>query len=79
MYHRFNEDKYPSTNISMEIFKKQIELIKKEKIAFIDPKNFVINFNLKKSKKKILLTVDDAFSSFYEHAWPYLKKERIRI
>jgi peptidoglycan/xylan/chitin deacetylase (PgdA/CDA1 family) len=77
MYHRFNEDKYPSTNISMKIFKKQIELIKKEKIDFIDPKNFGINFNLKKSKKKILLTIDDAFSSFYEHAWPYLKKERI--
>ena len=77
MYHRFNEDKYPSTNIDMKIFKKQIELIKKEKIDFIDPKSFGINFNLKKSKKKILLTIDDAFSSFYEYAWPYLKKERI--
>ncbi len=52
MYHRFNEDKYPSTNIDMKIFKKQIELIKKEKIDFIDPKNFGINFNLKKPKKK---------------------------
>ena len=30
MYHRFNEDKYPSTNINMEIFKKQIDLIRKK-------------------------------------------------
>jgi peptidoglycan/xylan/chitin deacetylase (PgdA/CDA1 family) len=77
MYHRFNEDKYPSTNIDMEIFKKQIELIKKEKINFIDPKNFKINFDKKKMEKKILISIDDAFSSFYENAWPYLKKEKI--
>ena len=28
MYHRFNESKYPSTNIQMEVFKNQIEIIK---------------------------------------------------
>ena len=28
MYHRFNENKYPSTNIKMEIFLKHIHLIK---------------------------------------------------
>jgi peptidoglycan/xylan/chitin deacetylase (PgdA/CDA1 family) len=28
-------------------------------------------------KKKILLTIDDAFESFYLEAWPYLKKNRI--
>ena len=29
MYHRFNENKYPSTNIKMDIFKKQINIIQK--------------------------------------------------
>ncbi len=77
MYHRFNENKYPSTNIKMKIFKEQIELIKNNNINFISPKNFSLNFDEKKSKKTILLTIDDAFSSFYENAWPYLKKERI--
>ena len=28
MYHRFNENKYPSTNIRMEIFKEQMKIIK---------------------------------------------------
>ena len=28
-------------------------------------------------KKKILLTIDDAFSSFYLNAWPILKKNKI--
>jgi peptidoglycan/xylan/chitin deacetylase (PgdA/CDA1 family) len=77
MYHRFNEDKYPSTNINMEIFKKQIELIEKQKINFINLNDFKLNFNIPKSKKEILLTIDDAFTSFYENAWPYLKEKKI--
>ena len=28
MYHRFDEKKYPSTNIQMNIFKEQIKIIK---------------------------------------------------
>ena len=77
MYHRFNEDKYPSTNIQMDIFKKQIEIIRKHKYNFYDPKNLQENFHIKKIEKKILITIDDAFSSFYKFAWPYLKKEKI--
>ena len=77
MYHRFNENQYPSTNIKMAIFKKQIEQINNKKINFMLPSNFDKNFNLKKERKQILLTIDDAFSSFYENAWPILKKEKI--
>ena len=77
MYHRFNEDKYPSTNIDMEIFKKQIDLIQEKKISFINPNDFRLNFNLPKDKKKILLTIDDGFTSFYQNAWPYLKEREI--
>ena len=77
MYHRFNEGKYPSTNIQMDIFNKQIKNIKKKKYNFVDPKNFDLNFNNKKNKKEILITIDDAFSSFYKYAWPYLKENKI--
>ena len=77
IYHRFNEDKYPSTNIQMDVFKEQIEIIKRLNYNFYDPKNLEKNFNTPKIEKKILITIDDAFSSFYEIAWPYLKKEKI--
>ena len=77
MYHRFNEDKYPSTNIQMDIFKEQIEIIKKFKYNFYDPKYLEKNFHTTKIEKKILITIDDAFSSFYEIAWPYLKEKNI--
>ena len=77
MYHRFNENKYPSTNTKMDIFKKQIELINEKKLNFYNPIDFKDEFQIPKSEKKILLTIDDAFSSFYENAWPYLKENKI--
>jgi len=77
MYHRFDENKYPSTNIQMDIFTKQIEIIKNLKYKFYDPKDLTKNFHTIKIEKKILITIDDAFSSFYEIAWPYLKEKKI--
>jgi len=77
MYHRFDEIKYPSTNIKMDIFKQQIKIIKDLKYSFYDPKNLEKNFYTPKHEKKILLTIDDAFLSFYEVAWPYLKEAKI--
>jgi len=77
MYHRFDENKYPSTNIQMDIFKQQIKIIRSLKYNFYNPKDLKKKFHVAKVEKKILITIDDAFSSFYEVAWPYLKKEKI--
>lgn len=77
MYHRFDENKYPSTNIQMEVFVKQIEMIKNSNYEFYDIQKFIDNFNEPKNEKKILITIDDAFSSFYEIAWPFLKENKI--
>lgn len=77
MYHRFDENKYPSTNIKMEVFVEQIEMIKNANYEFYDIQEFIDNFNQPKNEKRILITIDDAFSSFYEIAWPFLKENRI--
>ena len=77
MYHRFNEPRYPSTNIQMNIFKKHISIIKSLKLDFLDPKDFKNKFYQVNKKKLILLTIDDGYSSFYESAWPYLKENNI--
>ena len=77
MYHRFNENRYPSTNIKMNVFKEQMEIIKNLDYKFYDPKLFIDNFDKPKDKKKILITIDDGFKSFYNEAWPYLKKNKI--
>jgi peptidoglycan/xylan/chitin deacetylase (PgdA/CDA1 family) len=77
MYHRFDEIKYPSTNIQMNIFKDQIKIIKDSNYKFYNPGDLEKHFDDRKNEKKILITIDDAFSSFYDNAWPYLKEEKI--
>ena len=77
MYHRFNENKYPSTNIQIDVFKEQLKVIEREKIKFIHPKNFEKSLLENKDQRKILFTVDDGLLSFYQNAWPILKKKKI--
>ena len=77
MYHRFNETKYPSTNIQLEIFKEQLKIIEDQGIKFIHPKKFEQSLIEKKKERKILFTVDDGLLSFYKNAWPILKKKQI--
>ena len=77
MYHRFEENKYPSTNIRLDIFKEHINLIKDNNLNFYNPGDFSKDFQEIKKQKKILLTIDDAFTSFYKNAWPILKEKKI--
>ena len=77
MYHRFNENKYPSTNIKMDIFKKHINLIQKKNYTFYNPSNLKREFQIPRNNKVVLLTIDDAFKSFYIEAWPFLKENKI--
>jgi len=77
MYHRFEENKYPSTKIKIIDFIKQIDLIKKNDFIFVNANDFEFSLINLKNKKKVLLTIDDAFKSFYDQAWPILKKDKI--
>ncbi len=77
MYHRFNENKYPSTNIKMEVFKQHMKIIKDQNYKFMDPKFLIDEFSKPKDIKEILITIDDGFKSFYNEAWPYLKQNKI--
>ena len=77
MYHRFNEAKYPSTNIQIDIFKKHLEIVKQSNFDFYDPITLQNEFIVPKQSKKILLTIDDGFESFFKEAWPILKKDEI--
>ena len=51
MYHRFNESKYPSTNIQMEIFENQIEIIKNYNYKFYNPNDLIEKFSIPRLKK----------------------------
>ena len=77
IYHRFDETKYPSTNVQMDIFKKQINIINQSNYNYYNLIDFENFFKSPSLEKKILITIDDAFTSFYENAWPYLKENKI--
>jgi len=77
MYHRFEENKYPSTNVKINVFREHLKIIEENKITFVDPKKFEDELLNNKIQRKILLTIDDGFSSFYENAWPILKEKKI--
>ena len=76
MYHRFNENKYPSTNIKIDVFKKHLQIIEDSNFYFLNPNDFENEFKIPKKNKKILITIDDGFKSFYENAWPILKEKK---
>ncbi len=75
-YHRFGDSRYPSTNISDEVFSKQLKYLKENHFQVL---TFGEAENLWRSgkpspKKAVILTIDDGYLSFYTNAWPLLKK-----
>ena len=51
-------------------------LVKESSFDFYNPVDFE-KILINPKNKKILITIDDAFSSFYDEAWPYFKKNKI--
>ena len=76
MYHRFGESNYPSTNVRMEQFRAHLKEIRDGSYKVIPLPDIVAAFRRKEPlpDKAIALTVDDAFLSVYNRAWPLLKK-----
>ena len=79
MYHRFEENKYPTTNVRLKEFNLQLEIINQNKIEFIsiDELRKILIENKSYDSKKVLITVDDAYRSFYDNGWKILKEKKI--
>ena len=81
MYHRFDESKYPSTNIDTKELEKHLVYLKENDFN-IESINEILD---KKGNKKPFLnntigfTVDDAFLSFYKNGWPIFKKYNVPV
>jgi len=78
-YHRFDENKYPSTSISMELFTKQVEYLVKNNYT-VWPLSKIVKYLLKKKElpdKTVSITMDDAYQSVYTKAYPLLKKYKL--
>ena len=75
-YHRFGEARYPSTDISMQRFEKQMAYLYKNHYNVV-PLSQVIEALIKKTPlpdKTVVITIDDAYKTVYTNAYPLLKK-----
>ena len=76
VYHRFGDDRYPSTNISVEDFTKHLDYLKSNEYNVVTFGEAVslLDSNTPVPNKTVCLTVDDGYKSFYENALPLLRE-----
>ncbi len=75
IYHRFGEDKYPTTNVGVERFREQMAYLLANNYRVISLDALVDSLAGKKTlpPKAVVITIDDGFKSVYNEAWPVLK------
>ena len=75
VYHRFGDNRYPSTNISLKDFRQHLEFLKKnDYTVYTLGKALELLDKDSVPEKTVVLTVDDGYKSFYENAMPLLKE-----
>jgi peptidoglycan/xylan/chitin deacetylase (PgdA/CDA1 family) len=73
LYHRFGELKYPSTNISPELFREQLAYLKAQNIPVIPLSMAIEKLRSKNASGRfVVITIDDAFQSFLRNGFPIL-------
>ena len=75
-YHRFGDDRFPSTNTSLDVFEKQLKYLKENNFEVLGFGEAIDRWQSGKTlpEKAVILTIDDGYLSFYENGWPLLKK-----
>jgi len=75
IYHRFGDDRYPSTDTRTEQFKAQLDWLASNGYQVWPLPKIVQHLQDGEviPDHVVAITVDDAFQSFYEHAYPLLK------
>ncbi len=75
IYHRFGEDRYPTTNVDAEVFREQLAYLLMNNYQVISLQDLVSS--LKNDSplpdKAAVITIDDGYRSTYEVAWPILQ------
>ncbi|MEH6402374.1 MAG: polysaccharide deacetylase family protein [Sneathiella sp.] len=76
MYHRFGESGYPHTNISIDQFQEHLSELKSGGYSVLPLGKIVAALEAGESlpDRTVALTIDDAYLSVYEKAWPLLKE-----
>lgn len=76
MYHRFGDGRYPSTNIKLSQFEAHLKELKKDKYTVLPLPEIVAALRNGEPlpDRAVGISIDDAYLSVYEEAWPRLKE-----
>lgn len=76
VYHHFGNSKYPTTNIKLEDFERQLEYLSQNGYKVL-PLSKIVKYILDGENippKTVAITMDDAYISIYTQAYPRMKK-----
>jgi len=76
VYHRFDDDRYPSANTTTQQLISQFEYLKQHNYKVVPLKKFIEKIDKKESipNNWVALTIDDAYKSFYTNGLKIFKK-----
>ncbi len=76
MYHRFGDGRFPSTNIALDQFDAHIAEIRSGGYNVRPLPEIIAAFRKREplADRTIAITIDDAYASVYEQAWPRLRQ-----
>lgn len=75
IYHRFGENRYPSTNIAVESFREQMSYLQDHgyQVVSLASVALALKENRPVPDRAVVITIDDGYESAYTQAWPILK------
>lgn len=76
IYHRFNDDRYPSTNTSLQELRYEFEYFKRNGYEVVSLEKLVQALRAKETipDNWVVLTIDDNYKSFYRHGLALFKE-----
>jgi peptidoglycan/xylan/chitin deacetylase (PgdA/CDA1 family) len=76
VYHRFDDNRYPTTNISTHELRKEFNYLKKHNYKVVPLIDIIkkVNANEKVPDKWVAFSIDDGFKSFYTHGLSVFKE-----
>jgi len=76
MYHRFGEDRYPSTSIRVDQFEAQLDYLRDQNFTVVPLTDVVAALNDGHSlpPRSVVITIDDAYLSVFDVAYPLFRE-----
>ncbi len=75
-YHHFGDDTPPSTSVTMEQFRSHLEYLRQNEFTVLPLSDVVelLKKNMDLPDNAVVITIDDAYKSIYERAYPLLQQ-----